>query len=44
MVSSREKLAFARRRTYRAGLKKKGIAPDMSYTVATNPMESRAGV
>jgi oxalate decarboxylase/phosphoglucose isomerase-like protein (cupin superfamily) len=32
------------RRIYRAELKKKGIAPDMNYTVAVNPMESRAGV
>jgi oxalate decarboxylase/phosphoglucose isomerase-like protein (cupin superfamily) len=32
------------RRIYGAELKKKGIAPDMNDNVATQPMESRAGV
>ena len=32
------------RRTYRAELKRKGIAPDMKETIAGNPTESGAGV
>lgn len=31
-------------RTYRAELKRKGIAPDMNERIAVNPTESRAGV